>query len=147
MSLVSFSNADVYKIVKHKRLLKHFIPTVFTCEKRELEQLSIVFCSDEYLLSLNKQFLHHDYFTDILTFDLSNRNKVSGEIYISLDRVADNSSVHHARFQQELERVIFHGVLHLCGFSDKTVIEKNTMTQKENYYLFRFYSFHVKQKI
>lgn len=145
MPRVSFSTADVTVKLPQKRLLKQFIQFIISSEGRSLDALDIIFCSDEYLLSLNRQFLQHDYYTDILTFDLSNSDAVLSEIYISTERVLENSRLHGVTFLDELTRIIFHGVLHLCGFGDKTAKEKNTMTLKENEYLEKYAMFHVKQ--
>jgi len=101
-----------------------------------LEQLQYIFCSDEYLLEINKQHLQHNYYTDIITFDLSEKpNAVIGEIYISVDRVRDNAQNYDATFKNELLRVIFHGALHLCGFKDKTEKDQTLMRKAEDKYL------------
>ncbi len=145
MSSIRFYNADKKLVIKNKKLLSSFIPSVFFNENKSLDSLSIISCSDDYLLDLNKQFLNHDYYTDILTFDLSKGEGIVGEIYISLDRVKENSVVHLSSFQDEFYRIVFHGVLHLCGYLDKTSIEKARMTDKEDFYLDQFSTFHVKQ--
>jgi len=97
--------------------------------------LNYIFCSDEYLLDINKKFLKHDYLTDIITFDLSEQNGVTGEVYISLDRVRDNAKTFDSTFSDECLRVIIHGALHLCGYKDKNKIDKKEMRKKENFYL------------
>ncbi len=97
--------------------------------------LSFVFCTDDYLLEVNKKFLNHDYYTDIITFDYNESNRVSGDFIISLDRVKENALTHQCTFQLELFRVIIHGVLHLLGFSDKTKIQKKKMRDLEDLYL------------
>ena len=97
--------------------------------------LSFVFCTDDYLLEANKKFLNHDYFTDIITFDYNELNKVSGDLMISIDRVKENALTHQCSFQIELYRVIIHGVLHLLGFSDKSDIQSKKMRELENLYL------------
>ncbi len=145
MALVSFFNADVKYKIQGKKLLKEFIPQIFNQEIKVLESISIILCSDEHLLAMNKQFLNHDYYTDILTFDLSSDKTIVSEIYISIDRIKENASKHSTLFQVELNRIIFHGVLHLCGFGDKSKKEKNLMTLKENEYLEKYLAFHVKQ--
>ena len=146
MSSVSFYNADVDFVLKGKRLLKQFIPSIMEDVGKKLVSLHVIFCSDEYLLALNKQFLQHDYFTDILTFDLSSHTTdIEAEIYISVDRVKENSFQHNVTFQNEMLRIIFHGVLHLSGFGDKTITEKKLMTSKEDQYLKMYSTFHVKQ--
>ena len=145
MSSVSFHNADVSFLLKNKKPLNLFITTMFRQEGKSLHTLDIIFCSDNYLLSLNNQFLNHDYFTDILTFDLSVSNAVTSEIYISIDRVKENSELHGVNMQTEITRIILHGILHLCGFDDKSNAAKKQMTIKEDYYLAEFSMFHVKQ--
>ena len=147
MSVVKFHAVDVNPSFKQKTRLKQFIKFLFSSEGRELHSIDYIFCNDEYLLSLNKQFLQHNYYTDILTFDLSKENKaIIGEIYISIDRVKENAATNSNLYLNELRRVIFHGALHLCGYLDKTRKEKELMTQKENYYLEQFDAFHVETR-
>ncbi len=113
--------------------LKKFIDEVFLSEGRILQDLAYVFCSDDYLLDINRRFLQHDYYTDIITFDLSeNMQTVSGEIYISVDRVKENARNLGQKVQLELHRVIFHGALHLCGYKDKKRSDILQMRQKED---------------
>jgi len=119
-----------------RTLAKEVIKDLFKKEKTQLEQLQYIFCSDEYLLEINKQHLNHNYYTDIITFDLSdNANAVTGEIYISIDRVKDNAQTYKVPFKQELLRVIFHGALHLCGYKDKTDKDEKLMRKAEDKYL------------
>jgi rRNA maturation RNase YbeY len=133
---VRFSYADRKLPLKHKKLVREFIATIFLSEGRELEALNYVFCSDEYLLDMNQRFLQHDYYTDIISFDLSGGNGiVVGEIYVSVDRVLDNARELNALPGSELLRVLFHGALHLCGFGDKTKSEIVVMRNKEDQYL------------
>ena len=116
--------------------LKKFILSIFKREKRVLEKLDIIFCDDEYLLGLNRQFLHHDFYTDILSFHLSVANQpLIAEIYISVDRLRENALITGASFKEELHRVIFHGVLHFCGYKDKSNADKKTMRLMEEKYL------------
>jgi probable rRNA maturation factor len=121
--------------------LKAFIEQLFKKEKRALRGLQYIFCSDSYLLSINKQFLNHDFYTDIITFDLSEGEEISAEVYISLDRVKENASFLKLAFKQELHRVMFHGVLHLCGYKDKSAKDLKLIRQKEDYYLRKFNEF------
>ena len=127
-------------ILKQRRLLKKFIIQLFVKEKKPLQSIDIIFCSDEYLLQINKQHLQHDFYTDIITFDLSesSANPIIGELYISIDRVKDNSALRDEKFSSELLRVIFHGLLHLCGFKDKKAKDIKTMRQKEDEYLNKY---------
>ena len=98
------------------------------------ENIVLVMCSDNFLLELNKKHLNHDYFTDIITFSYTTNNHISGDLFISVDRVKDNARNQKLSFENELERVIYHGVLHLCGYNDKTPEEIKEMRSKENYY-------------
>ena len=98
-------------------------------------ELSFIFCADEYLKKINIKYLNHDYFTDVITFDYSKEKLLFGDIYISTDRVRENSKTYNTYFNEELFRVIIHGVLHLCGFNDKTEDEKNLIRSKENEFL------------
>lgn len=145
MSSILFHNADAKLMVKNKKHLSAFIPYIFSNENKKLDSLSVISCSDEYILLLNKQFLKHDYYTDILTFDLSFGEDICAEIYISLDRIRENSLIGGVSFQDEFYRIVFHGVLHLCGYLDKSSQEREAMTKKENFYLEKFSTFHVKQ--
>ena len=99
------------------------------------KEITVVLCSDSYLLKMNKQHLNHDYFTDIITFSYNTDNQISGDLFISLDRLKDNAVIFDVSVNEELERVIYHGVLHLCGYKDKTDKEVSVMREKEKYYL------------
>ncbi len=139
---IVFNYADVKSIrLKNKTGVKSFIFSVFKKERKRVASINYIFCSDPYLLQINKDFLQHDYYTDIITFDLSDNNTITGEIYISIDRVKDNAKVHGTSVSNELLRVMFHGVLHLCGYGDKTKSEITVMRQKEDYYLLCLYKF------
>lgn len=113
--------------------LKQFIHTIFRKEKKTLAHLTYIFCSDEYLLEINKAHLQHNYYTDIITFDLSETtNQIIGEVYISTDRVRDNAVTLGVSIKEELHRVIFHGALHLCGYKDKTQKHTKEMRAAED---------------
>ncbi|HEY0262102.1 MAG TPA: rRNA maturation RNase YbeY [Chitinophagales bacterium] len=136
---VHFFNSDVVFSLKKKDVLQKFILQQFKKESGFSLSLSCVFCSDEYLLKVNQDFLQHDYYTDIITFPLEQtKRKITAEIYISIDRVRENAEQHNVTFKEELHRVIFHGTLHLCGFGDKTESEQKTMRKKENEWLALF---------
>lgn len=109
-------------------------------EGKECGDVNIVFCSDEYLLDMNKRYLAHDYYTDIITFDYCEGNVVHGDLFISIDRVLDNSKILGLPYEEELRRVCVHGVLHLCGYKDKSDEEEKEMRLKENFYLERYVS-------
>lgn len=133
--------AEKVSFIKHKvrfqltdaKKLSGWIDSVAKKEKYKVASLTFVFCSDSYLLNMNKDFLNHDYLTDILTFDLSEKkNVISGEIYISVDRVKENALAFKVPFKTELHRVIIHGVLHLMGYSDKGKANTLKMREKED---------------
>jgi probable rRNA maturation factor len=127
-----------------RTLVKEVIRDLFKKEKTKLEQLRYIFCSDKYLLQINKEHLNHNYYTDIITFDLSETpNATTGEIYISVDRVRDNAQNYEVFFKHELLRVIFHGALHLCGYKDKSSKEEQLMRKAEDKYL-KYYLSKVK---
>ena len=128
--------------LRSRRKLKSFLADLARKERKQLDELSIVFCSDEYLLNINREHLAHDYYTDIITFDLSASREagIAGELYISIDRVKDNSKQFGSTFTQELHRVIFHGLLHLCGYKDKRQTDIAMMRKKEAHYLKRYFS-------
>lgn len=117
---VNFHHLQAFSLTNKKKL-KEFIENLFIEHKKELDCLDIIFCSDDYLLGINQTHLSHDYYTDIITFDLSPNKKgpTIGELYISIDRVRDNALANKVTFKNELHRVIFHGSLHLLGFKDK----------------------------
>lgn len=135
MQQVRFNYADIKSIPLAKKEVKLFVSNIFKQEGKALQQIDYIFCSDEYLLNINKTFLQHDYYTDIITFDLSEKEGTIGEIYISSDRVKDNSITLGILFSDEMLRVIFHGALHLCGYKDKKKSEITLMREKEDYYL------------
>ncbi|HNP21502.1 MAG TPA: rRNA maturation RNase YbeY [Panacibacter sp.] len=121
------------------RKLKIFINNLFENEKKKLNRIDYIFCSDSYLLNINRQFLDHDFYTDIITFELSQKTQpTSAEIYISVERVKENSHKFKTTFEEELLRVIFHGALHLCGYKDKDSEDFKVMRAKENYYITLF---------
>ncbi|HUX83631.1 MAG TPA: rRNA maturation RNase YbeY [Chitinophagaceae bacterium] len=133
---IRFSQSGNSPLLRDRNRLREFLNSICAGEKRQLKDLSVVFCSDLELLELNRIFLGHSYFTDILSFDLGNKaGEVRGELYISLDRVRENAEKFRESFDNELYRVIFHGLLHLCGYQDKTASQQKTMRGKENQYL------------
>jgi rRNA maturation RNase YbeY len=112
--------------------LTNWISKVCITENYNLGDISLIFCSDEYLLDINRTHLDHDYYTDIITFDYTDNQIVSGDLFISIDRVRDNATDFNVSFEHELYRVIIHGVLHLCGYKDKSDDEEKLMRTKEN---------------
>ncbi|MEI6264309.1 MAG: rRNA maturation RNase YbeY [Sphingobacteriia bacterium] len=136
MAKINFRSGDQTFSFPNKTPLKAFIEKLIKKEGCLLSNIDYVFCSDEFLLKMNRDFLQHDYYTDIITFGLSEKNQpIEAEVYISIDRVKDNAKTLENNYQQEMLRVIFHGVLHLCGFKDKTKSEISTMRAKEDQYL------------
>lgn len=118
--------------LKNRTILKKWIETIVNNHNKELGDISYIFCSDEQLLEINKEYLNHDYYTDIITFDYSEAELVSGDMFISIDRIKDNAKALKVPYQEELHRVIIHGVLHLLGFKDKTESESQKMRQLED---------------
>ena len=125
-----------------RQKLKTFILLLIKKEKRSLNYLNVIFCSDPYLLKINKEYLFHNYFTDIITFSYAKEKSVviEGDIYISVDTVRKNASRFNNTINHEIHRVIFHGVLHLCGFKDKNIVDQVIMTAKENEYLEMYFA-------
>ncbi len=123
-----------------KKDLKQAVKHLVLNEGKSLKDLSLVFTDDDYLLEVNKQYLNHDYFTDVITFDYSDFPEVSGDVMISLDRVKDNALSMNLAFEQEFYRVVFHGMLHLCGYKDKSKEDVVLMREKEDFYIQRFVS-------
>ena len=122
-----------------KKKLKEAVADLMESERRPFETLDYIFCSDEYLLEINQNYLKHDDLTDIITFDLSDSpENIKGEIYVSVERVQDNSLLFNTSFRDELARVVFHGALHLCGYKDKSKKDQEVMRTKETEYLNRF---------
>ena len=116
--------------------LKKFIESIFKKEKKKIQSLNYVFCTDEELLEINRQYLNHDYYTDIVSFELSKKDEpAEGDIYISIDRIRDNALSLGEPLYKEVHRVIFHGALHLCGYKDKTRSQSLEMRNKEEEYL------------
>lgn len=132
MSSIHFFSQDTRFKLKTPRKVTFWIKKVVEKEGFSIQEINYVFCSDSYLLTLNQGFLNHNTLTDILTFDNSEgRNSLEGEIYISIDRVKENADNYNVPFDDELSRVIIHGVLHLLGFKDKKPAEKARMRKKE----------------
>lgn len=134
-SEINFFSEEIKFVLKKKRLLRSWIEMALKKETQNTHCLNYIFCSDSFLSELNVKYLNHDTLTDIITFDYSDDLNLSGDIYISIDRVKENSSKYKTSFAEELNRVMIHGVLHLCGYKDKTKTAKKLMTAKEDYYL------------
>jgi len=122
-----------------RSFMKLFIAELLVKEKRKLDQINYIFCHDEYLLDINRQYLNHDTYTDIITFELSGKNEpLLADVYISIPRLRENARAFEIPFITELRRVMIHGALHLCGYRDKSKEEKRQMTEMENFYLLRY---------
>ena len=133
--MVSYFNEDPKFDFKEKRLTNRWLKLVAESEIRRLGDISIIFCSDYYILDVNMKYLQHDYFTDIITFDYCEGDTVSGDLFISVDSVRENAAFYGTEFKDELNRVIVHGVLHLIGYDDHSEEDIKEMRAKENYYL------------
>ena len=135
MNSIEFFFEDVKTVPIHEKILILHLNSLIENELKNIGDISVIFCSDEYLLKMNKEYLDHDYYTDIITFDYVEGNVISGDLFISLDRIAENAKTFDTTLLKELYRVVFHGVLHLVGYKDKTDDEEREMRKKENYYL------------
>ena len=135
MSKVELFYEDTQTLKLPKSLLKKYISLLINSEFKKVGEISIILCSDKYLLEINIEYLKHNYYTDIITFNYVEGNLISGDLFISIDRVKENSIVFKTDLIKELYRVIFHGILHLIGYNDKTEEEKRIMKTKEDLYL------------
>lgn len=136
MASVRFFSEEIKFRLPNSRSTASWIKDTVKSEKKELGELNFIFCSDEYLHSINNQYLKHNSFTDIITFDHSElADIIEGDIYISVERVTENAIIFKSEFLQELNRVIIHGVLHLIGYTDKRAKDKSIMRRKEDAYL------------
>jgi len=127
-----FENIDSIGIPEK---ISDWLENLITSENKKLGEINYIFCDDEYLLKVNQDYLQHDYYTDIITFDYVKGKTISGDIFISLPRISDNASLLSKDFNEEFRRVLAHGVLHLCGYKDKSEEEEKEMRSKEDFYL------------
>ncbi|MFY7846056.1 rRNA maturation RNase YbeY [Chryseobacterium gambrini] len=118
---------------------KKWLEDLILSEEKKLGEINYIFCDDEYLLKVNQDYLQHDYYTDIITFDYVKGKTISGEIFVSLQRISDNASTLSRNYEEELRRVLAHGILHLCGYKDKTEEEELEMRGKEDHYLAKYH--------
>jgi rRNA maturation RNase YbeY len=130
--MISFQNQSISFRLKDKTRLKAWIKTVTEKEKHRLGDVNYIFCSDDELLEINIQHLNHNTYTDIITFDYTEGNRISSDIFISIDRVEENAKKFKVSFEEELHRVMIHGILHLCGYKDKSKADAELMRKKEN---------------
>ena len=133
--MISYFFEDTDFIFKGKSRNNKWLRLVAESEIRRIDDISIIFCSDNYILNVNQQYLQHDYFTDIITFDYCEGDRLSGDLFISVDSVRENAIEYETDFVEELNRVIVHGLLHLIGYDDHTDEDIAMMRKKENYYL------------
>jgi rRNA maturation RNase YbeY len=133
--MISFSTTEITYNLKNKLKVKNWIKSILETERKSAGDITYIFCNDEYLLGMNEKYLKHDTLTDIITFDYSENGKLSGDIFISVERVKENSGSFKTTMDQELGRVMAHGVLHLSGYKDKTSDDKKIMRSKEDFYL------------
>jgi len=141
---INFFNIDLRLNLSRRKNLKIFLNDLFKAEGYKIGNISYIFCSDKYLIKLNKKFLNHNTLTDIITFALSEPgNEVEAEIYISIERVKYNAKQFGVSYNNELHRVIFHGALHLCGYDDKTNDQKILMRSLEDIYLTKYFFYNV----
>ena len=133
--MISYYFEDTDIIFKGKTLNNKWLRLVAESEIRKIGNISIIFCSDNYILDVNQKYLNHDYFTDIITFDYCEGDKLSGDLFISVDTVRDNAVEYGSDFKDELNRVMVHGILHLIGYDDHCEEDIKEMRAKENYYL------------
>ncbi len=129
---IQFQNQNITFKLQNKINLKHWIKKIIELEKKKLGQLNFVFTSDDELLKINLEYLKHNTYTDIITFDYCENSTINGDILISIERVIDNAKKFGIDFEIELKRVLIHGVLHLCGYNDKTKKDSELMRKKEN---------------
>lgn len=128
---ISFNFVETKDILSKKNKIKAWIKSVIEKKGMKVGDISYIFCKDEYLLDINQNYLNHDDFTDIISFDYSDKDKVAGDLFISVERVMENSQNLNQEFEQELYRVIIHGVLHLLGLKDKTKAQEKEMRKAE----------------
>jgi rRNA maturation RNase YbeY len=136
--MITFHTLSVKYRLPHKRILKKWLEALAEAEGKKVGELSVILCSDEELLDINRRYLQHDYFTDIITFDYCVGDCLSGDLFISCDTVRANAGIYGQAFDDELRRVMAHGVLHLCGYGDATAAEQKKMRRLEDLYLKKY---------
>lgn len=132
---MEFFFEDTEELEFYKNTLLNHVKYLINNEIKIFGNISVIFCSDDYLLNVNKQYLDHNYYTDIITFDYVDNDVISGDLFISIDRIRENAKEFDKSFINELYRVVFHGVLHLVGYDDKTPEDQEFMTEKEDFYV------------
>ena len=138
---IHFFSHDIPTSLKNTPNLKRFIESIFKKERKRLDYINYIFCSDRTILQINKKYLNHNFYTDVITFDLSWRNKaISAEVYISIERIRDNAKQLDLSIKSELHRVLFHAALHLCGYNDKKKSDKEIMRKMEDKLINRYFN-------
>ena len=132
---IFFHTEEIDFKLKKKKNVRNWLTQLVMTEEKTIEELNYIFCSDEYLLEVNKEHLDHDYYTDVITFDYCENKTISGDIFISIDRIKENALTFDKSFKNELRRVMAHGLLHLMGYKDKSEADAIKMTEMENYAL------------
>lgn len=132
---VSFHSEQINFSISDETAVAKWLQDVCVSEGKKLSEVSFIFCSDDYLLEMNRQYLNHYYYTDVITFDYCEADDVSGDVFISIDRVSENAENVGVSEEDELHRVMVHGLLHLLGYHDKESVDKEQMTAKEDFYL------------
>ena len=132
---INFFQEEIRYKLPHPRITSRWIRSVAESEKSSVALINFIFCSDKYLKNINLEYLSHDTFTDIITFDYGDSDGIQGDVFISIERVKENAQKFETHFEQELHRVMVHGVLHLLGYTDKTKAAKSLMRKKEDAYL------------
>jgi rRNA maturation RNase YbeY len=133
---IHFFSENIPFVLKGKRMLRAWLMDCIAREKKQAGMLNFIFCDDAYLLPINRSYLHHDTLTDIITFDYTDqKGKVQGDIFISIERARYNAALFEVSTDNEIRRLLIHGVLHLCGYDDKDPEGKRLMSEKEDYYL------------
>lgn len=130
--MIAYYTEDVKMPTFPKRKMNAWIKSVANKYKKNVGEIAYIFCSDKKILEVNKQYLQHDYYTDIITFDYCERDVLNGDIFISIETVSSNAERFRVSFEEELRRILIHGILHLCGQDDKTPALRTEMTKKEN---------------
>lgn len=133
--MISFSTVEINYDLRNKLKIKVWVKSILDTENKVAGDITYIFCNDEYLGSMNEKYLKHSTLTDIITFDYSEEGIISGDIFISIERVKENAGSFNTTFNAELGRVMAHGVLHLSGYKDKTADDKKEMRSKEDFYL------------
>lgn len=133
--MISFYTEKIEFKLFDKKVVENWIKKAILFYEKKVGDINVIFCNDEYLLEINRQFLKHDYYTDVITFDENIGNKINGEIYISIDRAFENADELKLDRHQEVERLIIHGILHLVGFDDHSDEERQEMHNKEDFHL------------